>query len=257
MNTQAMARPDGDAQDVLEPATSATGASSATAPTPAAYRKFFVHLAASVLGLLLAARQDGISPVEGAQLILLVAGSALVYNTRNGDGLITGYAKAVLAWTVTVLTAVVPTLAGGWTDLADNIPVILAAAVGALGVGVVPNAATSTLSDSVRDVLAQLQALHGKVDRVEAVQVAVNAAASARHVPTNREASPRQNTGSSLIVPSAATSSGTAGTGGRTATIMANGQYLATASGAATAPELTTSQLDAVSEQAAPLRLGG
>jgi alanine dehydrogenase len=127
-------------------------------PQVSDYRKFLIHLGATVLGLLLAAYTDGrITAVEALQLAVVALGTVAVYTGGNAASGLWAYTKAICAWVVVVASAAIPYAAGGWNGLLEGIPVIAAAAAAALGVGVVPNTSSRSLAEVMRATLAEVQ----------------------------------------------------------------------------------------------------
>jgi hypothetical protein len=124
------------------------------------YLKFIGHLLlAPVLGALLSVGSGGITPTIALQLAVVTAGSAIVFIAENNLTGVWAYTKSICAWLIAVLTAALPFAIDGWAGVQAGAPVILAAAAGALGVGVLPNTGAASLADVVRDTLEQVQRL--------------------------------------------------------------------------------------------------
>ncbi|MCV2396185.1 hypothetical protein OEB99_17885 [Actinotalea sp. M2MS4P-6] len=107
------------------------------------YTNAIVAIIASALAVLGAATTDGIvTPVEAINIAIAVVTAAEVYLVPNLDTGIRAYAKGIVAFTGAGLGALVVIRAdvNGWAavSLSDWITVALAA-LGAIGVGALPN----------------------------------------------------------------------------------------------------------------------
>ncbi len=113
---------------------------------PSQYAKSLLFVLAAALTVVVSALTDNVvTTAEVVQGVIVVAGAVLVYvfpNTDSGPG---AYAKTIVAVITAAGTAVVPLVAeGGFSDVTPSqwITVVLAA-LGALGVFIAPNTATT------------------------------------------------------------------------------------------------------------------
>ncbi|WP_022886349.1 hypothetical protein [Glaciibacter superstes] len=109
------------------------------------YAKAIGQIIAAAVIILVAALSDGvISPVEFVNIIIALFTAAGVYLVPNLDTGIRAYAKAIVSVIGAALAALVlilsPGIGFGQVALADWLTVALAA-LAALGIGIVPNAA--------------------------------------------------------------------------------------------------------------------
>lgn len=109
---------------------------------PSKYAKAIVATLTAVGTILAAALSDGtVDTVEVANVGIALLTAVGVYWVPNLDGGIRRYAKAAVAVAGTALQALVPFLAEGTVTPAQWLLVLLAG-LGAVAVGIVPNATT-------------------------------------------------------------------------------------------------------------------
>lgn len=109
---------------------------------PSKYAKTIVAIAVAVLTAVAAAMSDGVvSSVELAHIGLALVTAIGVYGVPNAPDGAAAYAKAFVAVVGTGLQVLIPFLIDGALTPSQWL-LVLVAAIGALGVGVVPNVET-------------------------------------------------------------------------------------------------------------------